>query len=161
MTPPASRQDICLTTRPRMRYQRFPARADQVSHARRLLASILDGHQWADDALVCVSELVTNAIVHSRSHQPGGTFTVRAQLSSQYLRVEVCDQGGPWHTPTRTSADGQNGRGLLIVSQLATRWGCEGHSQTGWNVWFEIDTHPPGQASDDAVTHLVHPTHHE
>lgn len=142
MTPPASQQNTCLNTRPRIRYQRFPARADQVSRARRLLAGILDGHQRADDALVCLSELVTNAIVHSHSRQPGGTFTVRAQLDSHHLRVEVYDQGGPWHTPTRASADEQNGRGLLIVSQLATRWGCEGHSQTGWNVWFEIEAHP-------------------
>ena len=91
-----------------------------------------------------MSELVTNAIVHSRSRQAGGTFTVRAQLDRDRLRVEVCDQGGPWHTPTQANADGQNGRGLLIVSHLASRWGCEGHSQTGWSVWFEIDTRQTG-----------------
>ncbi len=94
-----------------------------------------------------MSELVTNAITHSHSSQPGGTFTVRAHLANHRLRVEVCDQGGPWNTPTRGSADGQNGRGLLIVSRLATRWGCEGHSQTGWNVWFEIGAHPSGQGT--------------
>ncbi len=145
MTPSARQQDIGLTTRPRVRYQQFPARADQADRARQLLAGILDGQQWADDALVCLSELVTNAIVHSRSREPGGSFTVRAQLGSDRLRVEVCDQGGPWHAATRTSDDTQNGRGLLIVSQLATRWGCEGRSQTGWNVWFEIQAHPSGQ----------------
>ena len=144
MTSPGSQQNICLTTPPHVLYQRFPASADQVSRARQLLAGILDGHQRADDALVCLSELVTNAIVHSRSGQPGGTVTVRAQIDSHRLRVEVCDQGGPWHTP-RVSADEQNGRGLRIVSHLATRWGCEGHSQTGWNVWFEIDAHPCSQ----------------
>jgi serine/threonine-protein kinase RsbW len=97
----------------------------------------------ADDVELIVSELATNAIVHSRSRQPGGTFTVRAQLDRDRLRVEVCDQGGAWHTPARANADDQNGRGLLIVSQLASRWGCEGHSQTGWSVWFEIDIRTP------------------
>ena len=149
MTPPASQQDICLTTRPRVRYQRFPARADQVSRARRLLAGILDGHQRADDAVLCLSELVTNAIVHSRSRQPGGSFSVRTQIDSHLLRVEVCDQGGPWHKPTRPSADEQNGRGLLIVGQIASRWGCEGHSQHGWTVWFEMDTRPRARRPGD------------
>jgi hypothetical protein len=67
---------------------------------------------------------------------------VRAQLDGQRLRVEACDQGGLWRPPTRGLPDEQNGRGLLIVSQLASRWGCAGHSKSGWTVWFEIDTRP-------------------
>jgi anti-sigma regulatory factor (Ser/Thr protein kinase) len=123
----------------------FPATPAHVRDARRFLATILNGHQRADDALLCLSELATNAVVHSRSRHPGGCFTVRAHLDSRHLRVEVCDQGGPWCTATLASDDDENGRGLLIVSRLATRWGCEGHSQTGWNVWFEIQAHPSGQ----------------
>jgi len=116
----------------------FPALPAHVRDARRFLATILNGHQRADDALLCLSELATNAVMHSYSRQPGGSFTVRAHLNSRHLRVEVCDQGGPWGAVTYASVDGETGRGLLIVSQLATRWGCEGHSQTGWHVWFEI-----------------------
>lgn len=77
--------------------------------------------------------------MHSRSGQPGGIFTVRIQLAGQCLRVEVCDQGGPWQPLAPVSADGVNGRGLVIVGQLASRWGCEGHSLTGWTVWCELD----------------------
>jgi serine/threonine-protein kinase RsbW len=117
----------------------FPALPEQVREARRFLAAVL-ADQDAPDALLCLSELVTNAVVHSHSSQPGGTFTVRAQLDGQRLRVEVGDQGGPWHPPARVTADEQNGRGLVIVGQLASRWGCEGHSRTGWTVWFELDT---------------------
>lgn len=120
----------------------FAATPAHVRDARRFLAGILDGQQVADDALLCLSELATNAIVHSRSRQPGGSFTVRAQLHGHCLRVEVCDQGGSWDSPVRASADEQNGRGLLIVGQLAARWGCEGHSQYGWTVWFEMETRP-------------------
>lgn len=123
----------------------FPATPAHVSHARRFLGTILNGHQRADDALLCLSELATNAVVHSHSRQPGGSFTVRAHRDHALLRVEVCDQGGPWHTAAQARADEQNGRGLLIVSNLVTRWGCEGHSQTGWNVWFEIQARPSGQ----------------
>lgn len=117
----------------------FPAVPAQVGEARRFLAGLLDGCPVADDAVLCLSELVSNAVVHSHSRHPGGSFTVRVQLHGQRLHVEVCDQGGPWHPPGRASADEQNGRGLLIVGQLAVRWGCEGHSQYGWTVWYEIE----------------------
>jgi serine/threonine-protein kinase RsbW len=118
----------------------FPAVPAQVREARRFLAGLLDGGPAAGDALICLSELASNAVVHSRSSQAGGTFTVRVQLAGQRLRVEVCDQGGPWHSPGRASSGEPGGRGLLIVGQLASRWGCEGHSRTGWTVWFELET---------------------
>ena len=57
----------------------FPATPEQAREARRFLAAILDGRP-ADDAILCLSELVTNACLHSRSHQPGGRLTVRVQL---------------------------------------------------------------------------------
>lgn len=124
--------------------QLFPAHPGQVAAARAFLAASLAGWPAADDAVLCLSELASNAVLHSRSRQPGGWFTVRAHLDPDRLRVEVRDQGGPWHSPTRATADEasageQNGRGLLIVGQLASRWGCEGHSQHGWTVWYEID----------------------
>lgn len=119
--------------------QVFRADASQVSAARTFLSALLAGRPAAEDAVLCLSELCTNAIVHSRSREPGGSFTVRAYLDGHRLRVEVCDQGGPWRSPGRASADEQNGRGLLIVGQVAARWGCEGHSRHGWTVWYEID----------------------
>jgi anti-sigma regulatory factor (Ser/Thr protein kinase) len=119
--------------------QVFPADASQVGAARAFLSAIVAGCPAAADAVLCLSELCTNAIVHSRSREPGGSFTVRACLGYRRLRVEVTDQGGPWHSPGRASPDQQNGRGLLIVGQVASRWGCEGHSRHGWTVWFECD----------------------
>jgi anti-sigma regulatory factor (Ser/Thr protein kinase) len=144
----------------------FPAVPAQVAEARRFLAGLLDGDPAAGDAVLCLSELATNAIVHSRSREPGGSFTVRAQSGGRRLRVEVTDQGGPWptgtpthpnpadeptstcthsspdeptETPSGPSLDEATGRGLLIVSQLATHWGRAGHSHTGWTIWYELD----------------------
>ena len=115
----------------------FPAAPEQVREARQFLAGILDGHPAADDAILCLSELVTNATMHSRSREPGGQFRVRAEVRGSHVRVEVGDQGGPWEQTARD--DGQHGRGLLVVAHVADDCGRNGDAQTGWMVWFEIE----------------------
>lgn len=83
-------------------------------------------------------ELATNACLHSRSREPGGRFTVRVQRDDARLRVEVTDEGGHWALAAHADAQQPNGRGLLIVSQLATAWGRAGDAGTGWTAWFEL-----------------------
>ncbi len=129
--------------------RRFAAGPAQIREARRFLATILDGCPAADDALLCLSELATNALLHSRSREPGGCFTVHAQRQGNHLRVEVHDQGGPWTPPALTNPGEQNGRGLAIVSELAHAWGRSG-DEAGWTVWFEIVQDP----AQRWVTHL-------
>ena len=46
----------------------------------------------ADDACLIVSEFASNAVLHSLSRV--GTFTVRCELFSTYIWVEVEDEGG-------------------------------------------------------------------
>ena len=121
---------------PRRHRQVFPARADQAREARNFLSAILNGSPAANDAILCLSELATNATLHSRSRS-GGHFTVRAEIHGSRLRVEVQDEGGAWTRPT--PGDEQHGHGLHIVSQLAHAWGITGDSDTGWTVWFEAD----------------------
>ena len=113
----------------------FPAAASQIRHARVFLTAVIPGHPLADDAALCLSDIATNAVMHSNSRQAGGTFTVRITHCPSHLRVEVEDQGGPW-TPSQ-EGDGRRGRGLLIVTQLATAWGTSG-GITARAVWFEI-----------------------
>jgi len=108
-----------------------------VSQARCFLASLLVGSPAVSDALVCLSELATNAIQHSNSRRPGGTFTVRVSLHPGCLRVEVEDEGGPWLP--RHHGDRQGGRGLQIVSALATGWHISGDGTTGHAVCFHIN----------------------
>ena len=87
-------------------------------------------------ASLLVSELVTNALVHGRS---GATLDVGLDARG-VLRVVVHDDS-PVPLPAvdqqpRTSAEG--GRGLLIVSLLAARWGVEPGPDGGKAVWFEL-----------------------
>jgi serine/threonine-protein kinase RsbW len=119
----------------------FPAAPEQVREARQFLATILEGRSAADDALLCLSELVTNAVVHSKSGERAGQITVRAQLHGSHLRVEVTDQGGPW-TARPSDPAGLHGRGLAILSRLVDAWGRVGNPTVGWTVWFEMTSAP-------------------
>jgi serine/threonine-protein kinase RsbW len=126
------------TTAPLIGWSRaFPATPAQVREARQFLTGILDGHPATNDAVLCLSELVTNATIHSRSRQPGGHFRVRVETHASHVRVEVTDQGGPW--AQSRPHDDQNGRGLLIVAQLARDFGRCGDERAGWTVWSEIE----------------------
>jgi anti-sigma regulatory factor (Ser/Thr protein kinase) len=122
----------------------FPATPDQTGQARRFLTAILNGSALADDAVTCLGELASNAIIHSHSCLPGGTFTVRVHTRPGRLRVEVHDNGGPW-APRHTGDGGgagpaTGGRGLLIVSRLADRWDITPTTTAPYRTaWFEMD----------------------
>jgi anti-sigma regulatory factor (Ser/Thr protein kinase) len=114
----------------------YPALADQVGAARTFLAQALEGCSLADDAVLICSEMASNAILHSASSKPGGRFTVRAEAhEGDYLWVEVEDEGGPWGEHGSTE---ECGRGLHIVSALATSWGIEG-DMLARVVWARLD----------------------
>lgn len=78
----------------------FPALPEQVREARRFLAAVLASRD-APDALLCLSELVTNAVVHSHSTQPGGTFTVRARLMARACGWKLATRAAPGTHPAK------------------------------------------------------------
>jgi anti-sigma regulatory factor (Ser/Thr protein kinase) len=83
-------------------------------------------------AVLLVSELVTNAVVHA----PGG-ISLTVHTDAHWVRIEVEDQE-PSHPIVRPATQDQlNGRGLLVVAKLATDWGTE-RRVTHKIVWFEI-----------------------
>ena len=115
----------------------FPARPEQVGQARRFLATALDGCPVTDEAILCLSELAANAVLHSDSREPGGTFTVRAEIApGDHIHLEVQDQGGPWREYPH---DDGRPHGLAIVRGLAADSGTDGDEMTGWIVWARID----------------------
>lgn len=110
----------------------LPGKPDQVRRARRLLASALGDWPRAGDAVLVLSELAANAVRHSRSGEPGGTFTIRAEIApGSRVLLEVRDQGGPWRP--RDGSD-QGGRGLRIVDKLTAAMRIDGNPASGWTV---------------------------
>jgi serine/threonine-protein kinase RsbW len=137
MTDTASHRGPQATARAQTWTREFPAHPEQVGLARRFLALALEGCPVADDAVLCLSELAANSVLHSRSRRPGGAFTVRAEVrDGGYVRVEVRDEGGPWNE--HRGADGRP-HGLAIVHRLAADCGTDGDPLTGWIAWARID----------------------
>jgi anti-sigma regulatory factor (Ser/Thr protein kinase) len=115
----------------------LPATASQVAEGRRFVASFVADPTLAVDAALCLSEVATNAVIHSNSRHAAGQFTVSAERCGDgHLRIEVEDQGGRWME--RAKAEGQQHRGLMIVSRLASAWGIEGDGCRRRKVWFEL-----------------------
>lgn len=136
MLKPAAREAVVPLLRICIR--RFPGGAEQAGAARRFVAAALEGDPLTGDAVLCLSELAANAILHSRPGQPGGSFEVQvSRHPGGRLHVAVTDQGGPWVPDPASRA--HHGRGLLVVSRVATQWGVTGNAQ-GRTAWFELRT---------------------
>jgi anti-sigma regulatory factor (Ser/Thr protein kinase) len=117
----------------------FPGRPENVRHVRGILAELLHGCPAADDAVLLVSELCSNAVLHSNSGDPGGEYVVRAELHDDWVWVEVEDQGGKWKTK-KARIDGR-GHGLDVVRTIANDSGIDG-SEHGRVAWFRLDWRP-------------------
>jgi hypothetical protein len=107
------------------------------------------GGEYLEAAALVVGELAANAVTHG--HVPGRDFLLTMTLvrppegGSGILRIEVADSRGerlPFPTP-EPCPDGEHGRGLVLVSALATRWGVVPRWPSGKSVWAELPS-PPG-----------------
>ena len=114
----------------------YPGRPKHVRQVRADARGLLAGFPATDEVILCLSEMATNAVLHSDSRRPGGTFTVRIENSpGAYIRFEVEDDGGPW---LAAAPDPGSGRGLDIIRALAAEWGVV-TSPAGRTVWARFD----------------------
>lgn len=89
----------------------------------------------ADDVALVVSELTTNAIVHSG----GSEITLLLDIHDGVLRIAVRD-GTPGRPTIRTpDHDEESGRGLQLVRWIAgERDGAWGTSDGGTTTWCDL-----------------------
>ena len=124
-------------------YAELAGTPDAARQARALVGDLLgDDHPTLHDATLIASELVSNAITHSRSGQPGGTLIIAVEMAPQPgdVRIQVRDAGGlaaPVLTPS--GPDSEHGRGLAIIAALAAESGSE-TSDAGRATWCRLST---------------------
>jgi len=118
------------------RGRRFEPKPRNVRAAREFVADELRDqgfHGDSDVVLLLASELVTNAVRHAAT-----PFEIEVDVDDGQVRVAVTDldvEHGP--EMQRPAPDDTNGRGLLLVDQLAAVWGSNrvgGHK----SVWFTL-----------------------
>ncbi|MFQ6141662.1 ATP-binding protein [Streptomyces seoulensis] len=129
----------------------------EVGRARRWARSRLAGSGIAADEplaetlVLLVSELVTNAVVHT-----GCPAVLRLSLpgtaaEAATVRLEVADASTRAPVPRCPDDDATGGRGLALVDGLADRWGWSAEG-AGKRIWCELDRCAP------AVAHTAAPT---
>ncbi|MHA5048794.1 ATP-binding protein [Streptomyces sp. SD15] len=104
-----------------------------------LLAANGHAPALADTARTLVSEVVTNAVLHTTSP----TIDMETAVLPDGVRVAVYDDNPAVHlTPLDTTWEGECGRGLLLVQVLAQAWGVTPAPPYGRkHVWFELRSH--------------------
>ncbi|MBV7697858.1 SpoIIE family protein phosphatase [Streptomyces sp. TRM70350] len=112
----------------------LPSDASVVAQARRRTADQLTA--WGlDEATfvteLMVSELVTNAIRYGRP-----PIQLRLIHENSTLICEVSDSSSTAPHMRRARTFDEGGRGLLLVAQLAQRWGTR-HAPVGKTIWAE------------------------
>lgn len=92
---------------------------------------------------LCVSELLTNVIRHLGEGTP---VTLRVTHTDGRTRVAVTDpEPYAWLVVRAAGPEDENGRGLLLLDALATRWGVE-QGPEGKTVWCELPPPEPAPA---------------
>ncbi len=131
----------------------FPGVPASTGAARRFVHEALAAAGLADTAAaeLVVSELVGNAVRHSRSGWDGGKVRVAVTVAAgQWARVDVRDDGPatpgarPVVPAVQPPADAVSGRGLWLVASMAPACGSDGKGL----FWARL---PWGDAGDAAV----------
>ncbi|MGW1197134.1 ATP-binding protein [Streptomyces sp. NPDC002536] len=100
-----------------------------------LPAATADHRAAAEDVLLVVSELVTNACLHA-----GGPEELCVTRAGKVLRLEVSDLGAGTPAPRTPHRAGRpGGHGMFIVQRLCLDWGVVRHEGgVGKTVWAEL-----------------------
>jgi anti-sigma regulatory factor (Ser/Thr protein kinase) len=101
-----------------------------------------------DLAVLLTSELATNVVRHA-----GTSFEVVVSASHEVIRVEIHDGAAVTeafcdfveHPPLSVEATSIGGRGIMLMSRTALRFGLLDRGPEGKAVWFEL---PVAESTD-------------
>ncbi|MCX4747021.1 ATP-binding protein [Kitasatospora sp. NBC_01287] len=117
----------------------LPRRTNSPARARRLLGELLrgvkGGERFHEVGQLVVSELVTNALVHGT--RSGQLIWIELKVDHEQLWIAVEDASSAVPRVCR-AADGETGRGMLLVEELTLAWGCGPREGIGKRVWVIV-----------------------
>ena len=115
------------------------AEPERIAGARRHVRELL--HDWADSdqvdsAVLMVSEMLTNVLVHT-----DGDALLVAEVTGEpgtrRLRAEVSDSSDDLPHKRHPGELASSGRGLVLMELLAGAWGVDPRGD-GKSIWFEL-----------------------
>ena len=127
---------------------RVEAEDAAVSEARRRIVALVRTwdvplpQETLGDLELLSSEVITNAVRYTRA-----PCAVVVRWTGVRVRVEVTDADVARPQPRHATLEAENGRGLLLVENLAAVWGSA-PDPAGKVVWFEVgppDPAPPAK----------------
>ncbi|KOV91928.1 ATP-binding SpoIIE family protein phosphatase [Streptomyces sp. NRRL B-3648] len=142
-----------VALRPRVRRSLLSVAQDEperIAEARQQLRELL--HDWAsaeqlDSAVLLVSEMITNVLVHTDTDALLLAEVTGAGEAGRRLRVEVFDTGDDLPHMRRPGELASSGRGLMLIELLADAWGVDPRGE-GKSIWFEL--YEPGCSGAEA-----------
>ncbi|MEU1375206.1 SpoIIE family protein phosphatase [Streptomyces triculaminicus] len=128
------------------------AEPERIAEARQHIRDLM--HDWpdpdqTDSAVLMVSEMVTNVLVHT-----DGDALLIAEISGRpgerRIRVDVEDASDELPHRRQPGEMASSGRGLVLMELLAEAWGVDPRGE-GKNIWFEL-FEPARETDFDAIT---------
>ncbi|MFE8989206.1 SpoIIE family protein phosphatase [Streptomyces collinus] len=115
------------------------AEPERIAVARQQLRELL--HDWSssdqvDSAVLLLSEMLTNVLVHTDSDALL-VAEITGGVGERRLRIEVTDAGDDLPHKRRPGELASSGRGLVLIELLAHVWGVDPRGQ-GKSIWFEL-----------------------
>jgi anti-sigma regulatory factor (Ser/Thr protein kinase) len=110
----------------------LPPEPSSPAEARAAVLEQFADHRLLGELLLCVSEVVTNAVLHAGTE-------LRFSVSENFdrIRVEVSDGNAGMPIRKNYDLDAATGRGMLLIEELADGWGVQ-PLDDGKTVWFEL-----------------------
>ncbi|MFI0737950.1 SpoIIE family protein phosphatase [Streptomyces sp. NPDC021100] len=130
------------------------AEPERIAEARQQVRDLM--HDWpdpdqTDSAVLMVSEMLTNVLVHT-----DGDALLRASVSGEHgrrrVRVDVADTSDELPHRRHPGEMASSGRGLVLMELLAGAWGVDPRGE-GKNIWFEL--YEAGRPSPDELAAIT------
>jgi anti-sigma regulatory factor (Ser/Thr protein kinase) len=136
-----------------LRRREFGPDVTEIRAARAFVRQTLSGRAGrfpVEEAVVVVSELATNAVVHART-----PFSVEVAIEDGRVVVQVEDGNPRVPVFVEVPARALSGHGLQIVRGLTASWGVSPVPGGGKVVWAELSNRAPPVARGSAEAPIV------